>query len=183
MFTESNHLSSAEAMAEVLKQSDEFDIEPLVPVLTHGLASPEPLLALTIASGLSPKGYARVADASLWEALAGHLLARQEDVVNAVAKFVMRVLDDGESFPFDPEFFVTVLNVLSAPDTPFSMCKNLIMLLVRACLHRPILVFLEKRQFGAYLVQLPWRYPDDSAAVFETIEKTATLLQRFHSPA
>jgi hypothetical protein len=54
---------------------------------------------------------------------------------------------------------------------------------VKSCLHRAILIFLEKKQFGAYRAQLPWRYPDDSGAVFETIETTATVLERLHSTA
>jgi hypothetical protein len=180
IFNETRDRKVAEAIAEVLKQSDDFNLTPLVPFLKEGIRGSDPLLPLIIASGLGPKGYGIIADNGLWPALTGHLIAKQENVVIAIAKFVERILGFGGTFPFDPEFFATALNVLYAEDTPWSMCTKLVMLLVRSCKHKDIFVFLEKRKFGEYLRQLPWKYPNDSGAVFEILEETAEMLEQFY---
>jgi hypothetical protein len=180
MFIATPERRIAEAIAEVLKQSDDFQIDVLTQLVAQGLNGTEPLLSLIIARGLGPRGFSMVAAPTLWATLSGHLLGREGDVLEAIAKFVERILGFGPSFPFDPEFFATILNVMYAPDTPYSMCKDLILLLARSSMHRPILVFLEKRKFGSYLMQLPWRYPSDSTAVFETLEKTAKILEEYY---
>jgi hypothetical protein len=180
IFVDTHDPAVAEAIADVIAQNDDFMIAPLIRVIADGIRGRAPLLALVIARGLGPKGFAGIAGPALWAALTAHLRTRVAGVVNAIARFVQRLLEFETTFPFDPGFFATVLKVLYAPDTPFAMCKSLILLLAKACARRPILIFLQKRQFGEYLVQLPWRYPADSQDVFEMLEKTGAILQQYY---
>jgi hypothetical protein len=182
IFVESRSPPVAAAIAAILSQGDDFPMEYIVAVVRDGLMSEEPLLALVIMRGFGPKGYTQLADANLWPVLTRHLGIGRPDVVDAIMQFVLRVLELGGSFPFDPDFFAMSLNLCYAQQTPFAVCKGVIAVLVRACMHRAILVFLEKRYFGSYLIQLPWRYPGDGAAVFETLEKCASQLNLLYPP-
>jgi serine/threonine protein kinase len=183
IFIENHSQSVAAAMATILSQSDNFPVDQIVQVVRERLMSDEPLLALVIMRGFSPAAYAQLEDGNLWPILTRHLGIGRPDVIEALMRFVLRLLSLGESFPFDPDFFAMALNICYAPQTPFAVCKELIAMLMKASVHKGILVFLEKRYFGSYLMQLPWIYPNDSAAVFETLESCATQLSLLYPAA
>jgi hypothetical protein len=60
IFVETKAAQVADALSAVLSQNDEFQTDPLLPVLKEGLAGPDPLLYLVILTGLGPKGFARI---------------------------------------------------------------------------------------------------------------------------
>jgi serine/threonine protein kinase len=179
VFVAAPSLDIAETIAAVLRQYEDLQIDSLVSLIVESVKGSQPLFGLVMASGICERGYEKIAVDDFWCVLGGHLKQRQPEVVEALGKLVGRLLEFEKAFPFDPEFFATMLNVIYAPDIPFSLSKHLIAVLVKACAHREVFVFLGKRHFGEYLIQLPWIYPDDAMGVMDIIGKSAALFGQY----
>jgi hypothetical protein len=167
----------ATTLASVLRQSDDHPVGEIIPVLKMGLNSVDPYLCLIVAIGLGPKGFAQLVDANFWQMLTVHVEREDWKAIPVIAQLGGRIFDFVPDVPWSPEFFGALLKTLYVPGTKFELCREIIEFLARAGSKRHILAFLQKRHFGKYLAQLPWRYTED---VSETLESCAIIFAQHY---
>ena len=182
IYSKTHDKKVAHAIASLLEKSENYDLTKLIPQILEGLNSEDEnfcLSVLKIGRPLSNEGFKSLIHGHLFSLFTRQLSDKSYKICKLIGKVAAAMIDKMDDFPFDPEFFTSVLVFLYDNETPFLAAMPFIIFLIHACKYKNILVFLQRRYFVKYIEQLPWRY-DQEAKVGDAIEYCVTTLTHLY---
>ncbi|OHS96261.1 TKL family protein kinase [Tritrichomonas foetus] len=171
------------AMCSLLNRRTDFDLANLIPCLLEGLTSDDNnycVTALKLARRFKVDVYSAMNTDTFWKSLTAQMEKKDEVVCKSIGKLVTKMIEQMETFSFDPQFYGSVISLLYDPNTTFDTAMPFIVFLGASCRVKKIVIFLYKRCFVRYLEQLPWRY-ENEPRVADAIEYCASIMNRFYS--
>lgn len=175
---------TAHAISSLMKRSNEFDYNDLIPTILEGVRNENDsmfcLTSLKLCRSLNANADKVLIDGNIFDFICTQIPKKDNEVNKSIGKLLTKMVQTmDEEFPFISDLFATILLYLYDQDTQLEVAKPFIVFLTNACKSQRILYYLQKRYFVKYIEQLPWRYENENE-VADVIEYCVTYLTKLY---
>ena len=171
----------AHTIASLVKRYTDFNFGKLIKLTQKGLAGDDKkycLSSLKIMRSFNESLLGKVATDKFWSVAVGKVTEGCPEICKSLGKLVVKMANSVQGFEVNVEFCDAVLKYLYNRETPFASATNFIVFFISLCKEKKFMVYLQKRYFGQYLEQLPFRYENDNG-VDSLIEYCVNCLVKY----